>query len=261
MRRLHHRRFIVPAGAIEGGEVDLACHARQLAVVLRLRAGDEIAVLDGAGREWAAVLMDATPRQARARLLSEVPPVAECEPAITLVQVVPRGPAMDTILEKATELGVSRIVPIEAAHSVRRVDDRRTRWERIVREAVEQCGRRTLPELAAPVTLDTYLQLRSPGVLLVCHADTSAAPALAACRELGRADAVACVVGGEGGLSSDEVNRLAAVGGRMISLGPRLLRADTAAIAVLAILRAGLNSGPAQPDQPSAERSPQWMIR
>ena len=242
MGRAHHRRFLVSPDAIRGGDVDLAVHARQLASVLRLHSGDVISVLDGSGREWTAALTEATPRRARARLLSELSALPEAGPAITLVQVVPRGPAMDVILAKATELGVSRIIPVEAAHSVRRIADRRARWERILREAAEQSGRRTAPEIAEPCALESYLRSRTPGTLLVCHADSSATPVLAACRELAGEAQMACLVGGEGGLAPDELERLRAEGGRLVSLGPLLLRADTAAVALLAVLQAGLQA-------------------
>ncbi len=241
MARLHHRRFVVSPDAIRVGEVDLSAHARQLVTVLRLRRGDEITILDGSGREWQAVLTAADARQARADLVCELPSAADLErcPAITLVQVVPRGSAMDTILAKTTELGVTRIVPIEAAHSVRRLGDRRPRWERIVREAAEQSGRRTVPEIADACTIQGYIAQRGSGQLMVCDADPAAAPVLAACRDVAAEKAVACVVGAEGGLSSDELAHLRDAGGTPITLGPHLLRADTAAIAAVGLLRAG----------------------
>lgn len=241
MGRLHHRRFVVRPDAIRDGAVDLTAHAHQLVAVLRLRRGDEIIVLDGSGREWQAVLTVADTGHASARLTCEFPPASALEqvPAITLVQVVPRGAAMDTILAKTTELGVARVIPVEAVHSVRRLADRRPRWERIVREAAEQSGRRTLPEIADPCTIATYVAQRRPGALLVCETRPAATPALEACRDLLGSKEVACVVGGEGGLSPDELDQLYGAGGQPISLGTHLLRADTAAMIAVALLRAG----------------------
>ena len=119
-----------------------------------------VTVCDGTGREWTAELTLATPRRAQARLLEEHPPETPPRLAVTLAQVVPRGAAMDLIVAKATELGVSRIVPLEAEHSVRRtaVSGGEARWRRIIVEATEQCGRRRLPELAPACAVEQYLR-------------------------------------------------------------------------------------------------------
>jgi hypothetical protein len=129
--RAHHRRFLVSPEALEDAEVTLSpAQARQLSAVLRLRAGDAVTVFDGAGREWTAQLTLVTPRQATARLLGEAPREAQPGLRVTLAQVVPRGAAMDLIVAKATELGVSRIVPLEAERSVRRGAALEHRWDR-----------------------------------------------------------------------------------------------------------------------------------
>jgi len=150
---------------------------------------------------------------------------------------------MDLIVAKATELGVARIVPLEAARSVRRPAGAgpTARWRRILAEATEQCGRRRVPDLAEPCTLDEFLRTRSPDhALLACDNGREAVPLVTACRSLGGARAMTVVVGGEGGLSLDEVNGVMGVGGQLVTLGPRLLRAETAALAALAVVQACL---------------------
>jgi 16S rRNA (uracil1498-N3)-methyltransferase len=242
MRPIRHRRFFVPPEAIRGAEVEFGpAQAHQLAHVLRLGEGDRVSVLDGTGREWTATLTVATARRATALLLAEQPPVPLPRPRISLAQVAPRGAAMDLIVAKATELGVARIRPVEAAHSVRRASERGPRWQRILIEAAEQCGRRDLPVLEDSATLEELLQGHPPDrPLLACHDGEGVPSLLVVCEGLRGAADLTLLVGGEGGLAPAEVARVRSAGGRLVWLGPRLLRADTAALAALAILQACL---------------------
>lgn len=238
--RLHHRRFFVLPEHIRNGWVEFApAQARQITQVLRLRPGDTVAVLDGTGREIVAALATATPRQARARILREVPRVGAPALSVTLAQVIPRGSAMDVIVGKATELGVSRIVPLEAERSVRRATARGPRWRRIAQEAAEQCGRLDLPELAPIASLGAYLRGQPEGVPLVaCDLNEGSRPLVSVCQDLRGAAALTLLVGGEGGLSPGEIERLRSPGVHLASLGPRLLRAETAALAALVVVQA-----------------------
>ena len=242
MARAHHRRFLVSPEALRDTEVTFsAAQARQLSAVLRLRVGDAVAVFDGAGREWTARLTLVTPRRAAACLLEEEPRDAPPRLRLTLAQVMPRGAAMDLIVAKATELGVSRIVPLEAARSVRRgaAPGQDARWRRIMAEASEQCGRRSMPDLAEPCSLGDLLQHHPRNEpLLACDKGAGALPLAGLCQALATAPAVTVVVGGEGGLSAEEVGCVRLHGARLVSLGPRLLRAETAALAALTVLQA-----------------------
>jgi 16S rRNA (uracil1498-N3)-methyltransferase len=239
--RTHHRRFLVAAERIANGHAELApAQARQVSAVLRLREGDAVSVLDGSGREWSARLALVRPERAVARLSEERPPETPPRVLLTLAQVVPRGPAMDLVVAKATELGVWRIVPLEAERSVRRaaVSGRVGRWRRILAEATEQCGRRRLPDLSAPCALDEFLRGRpSDEPLFACDSGEDAVPLAQACRAVAGTPALTVLVGGEGGLSQDELERVRACAGRPVALGPRLLRAETAALAALVTLQ------------------------
>jgi 16S rRNA (uracil1498-N3)-methyltransferase len=240
--KIHHRRFFVPAACIRDGWVEFEpAQAHQLARVLRLHPGDHVSVFDGTGREVVAALERSSPRLATARILREVEAPPAIGFAITLAQVIPRGAAMDLILAKATELGVARVVPLVAEQSVRKASAHSPRWARIVRESAEQCGRRDLPEIAPIVDLAEFLRGYPSGIpLLACHVGEGARPLIAVCRELGRPSSLTLLVGGEGGLSQGEIEELRSLGARLVFLGPRLLRADTAALAALAILQASL---------------------
>jgi 16S rRNA (uracil1498-N3)-methyltransferase len=242
--RAHHRRFLVSPETIENGQVAFSPgHARQIVTVLRLREGDLVAVFDGSGRQWTARLTLATPRRTTARLLEEHPPEAPPRVRLSLAQVVPRGAAMDLIVAKATELGVLQIVPLEAERSVRRASatGQVARWRRIIAEAAEQSGRCILPDLLTPCTLDDLLRRHpSDQPLLACNHGGAAVPLAVACRTIAVPTELTVLVGGEGGLSPEEVHRVTSRGGWLVSLGPRLLRAETAALAALVVLQACL---------------------
>ncbi len=258
MGRRHHRRFFVPVECIRDGWVEFTPgQAHQITHVLRLRSGDQVSVFDGTGREIIASLTAATPRRANARLLEELPPLPSPHVRVALAQVVPRGPAMDLIVTKATELGVDRIVPLEGERSVRRASlGRSSRWLRIVREAAEQCGRRDLPEVARASTLEAFLRSHSRETpLLACDVSHENRPLMAACRELRGASSLVLLIGGEGGLSPTEVECLRSHGACLTSLGPRLLRAETAALAALAITQATVGNWETVLDGKSSGRS------
>lgn len=241
MGHAHHRRFFVSPSAIRDEQVEFEPgQAHQMARVLRLASGEAVWVCDGAGREWEARLSLVTPRRASARLIA--PPRIASPPRLsaTLALVVPRGGAMDTVVAKATELGVHAIVPLEGARSVRRPTGSTARWERIAREAAEQCGRTEIPRLESPRTLEGFLAAPPDGPLVACEGGAGAPPLWSVAVELRGAAGVVLLVGAEGGFAPDELARMQAAEARFASLGPRRLRADTAALAALTLVQACL---------------------
>ncbi len=238
MGHLHHRRFLVPPARIDAERVAfLPEQAHQIGRVLRLRVGDGVLVFDGSGRELRVVLTEITPTRASGRVVEALPPAAGPALRVTLGQLVPRGPAMDWILAKATELGVARIVPCEGGRSVRRRGGP-DRWRRIIQEAAEQCGRRELPELAPILSLEDFLLAHGTGPLLVCTTEADSRPLPEVCRRLQGAPEITLLVGSEGGFTESELTQLRAGGAILTSLGPRLLRTDTAAVVALAVVQA-----------------------
>ena len=207
--------------------------------VLRLRAGDPITLFDGTGMDYDAILREV----ARSRVSAEVGAGrrVDCESplAITLLQGVSRGPRMDLVMQKATELGVRGVQPLLAERSVVRLDAERGQarlehWHRIVISACEQCGRSVLPQILPARTLPEALAVLEPGTvgLTLDPAGGVALPEL-----LGEARRVALAVGPEGGFTGHEIRTLTAAGFRGLRLGPRILRTETAPLAALAILQ------------------------
>lgn len=231
------RRVFLPPDRIEEGRARLGDEARHyLRDVLRLAPGAEVEVFDGAGGSWDGRIapgfesLALGPRRAAA-----TPPAA-----IWLLLALSKGDKVDLVVQKATELGASRIAPFEAERSVLRLDraraeERVRRWRRIAEEAARQCGRADVPEVAVPVPLAERLGETPPGLGLVLFHGEGGAPL----STLPPAPAGwAALVGPEGGFTAAEVAACEAAAARRVALGPRTLRAETAAIVAVALLQA-----------------------
>lgn len=205
---------------------------------LRLREGDALAVFDGAGHEGIGELMrDGANLFARVSTYSEAS--RESPLSITLVQGISSGDRMDYTLQKAVELGVHAIVPVFMRRSVVRLSEERlvrrhAHWQGIVVAACEQCGRNTLPSVAAPCAFDPWLASAPPHLTLLL--DPEAADSL---RTLAAPKGpVILLAGPEGGFDPSERRAILAHGGTGVRLGPRVLRTETAALAALAAMQA-----------------------
>jgi 16S rRNA (uracil1498-N3)-methyltransferase len=211
--------------------------------VLRLSGGAPLRVFDGAGTEHAATLGARRGAQVEIRIGERVAPRAESPLAITLVQGVSRGERMDYTIQKATELGARRLVPVLAGRSVVRLDAaqaarRLEHWRAVALAACEQCGRAQLPEIAAPRSLAEHLAAPAATatggalrLLLMPDGEQclAALPASLAAVEL--------LIGPEGGLSEAEQQLARRAGFAGLRLGPRVLRTETAATAAIAALQ------------------------
>jgi 16S rRNA (uracil1498-N3)-methyltransferase len=223
--------------------------AGHVARVLRLGAGDPITLFDGSGMDFPARIVAAGKRGVTVDVGPGVTVGTESPLAITLLQGIGRGPRMDLVLQKATELGVAAIRPLLTSRTVVRLDEeraaqRRQHWQRILVSAAEQCGRSTLPVLHAPASLADALAAEA-GKPWRFFLDPAATPGLPA--GIAGARAAAVLVGPEGGLSPHERALATASGFRGLRLGPRILRTETAPLAALSILQflAGdLGAGP-----------------
>jgi 16S rRNA (uracil1498-N3)-methyltransferase len=233
-------RFHVPEAA-PGARVSLpdhsAHHARE---VLRLRPGAPVRLFDGAGREFEATLEGVTRARVSAHVAGLVPARPESPLRLWLALSPLKGDRMELVIQKATELGVSAILPVVTARTdaVARPalkGSRQERWDKVASGAAEQCGRAVVPDVAAAGTLAELLARPADSALRLLFDETPGQPRLST---LARPDAgVLALVGPAGGWEPHEIERLAAAQFRRVSLGPRVLRAETAAIALVAALQ------------------------
>jgi len=216
---------------------DEAKHALR---VLRLSVGDEICVLDGVGGRYAATLTDASGDgcevRLNERLASNEPPVR-----VTLYQGLPKADKLDFIVQKVTELGAAGVVPVKMDRCVVKSDakdgvKRKERLERIACEACKQCRRACAPEISEPLTWKQVLmRISAHDLVLVPWEDAEGLNLKRAFADASEAKDIGIIVGPEGGMSAEEVDALKAAGVRAVTLGPRILRAETAAVASVAM--------------------------
>lgn len=243
-------RVFVDAALEAGGSVDLPKETgAHLAKVLRARSGDEVVLFNGDGREFSGVIESVHGNRVAAAIGAPRDVDTESRMAITLVQCLPRGEKMDFVVQKATELGVTRIVPVTSQRSVVRLDghqahSKQSHWHAVAISACEQCGRTRLPAIDSPAPLLNYLGQLQPSehgrwVLepqTIAPAPASAPPGGATSQHLPLA-AAEVAVGPEGGFAEDELEAFRIAGFLRLGLGPRVLRTETAAIAAIVRLQ------------------------
>lgn len=203
----------------------------------RLRSGHGLVLFDGTGGEYHTTLLELGRRNATARIDAYHPREAESPVAVTLLQGISRGERMDYSIQKATELGVARIIPVLTERCVVKLDADRWRkkqrhWQAVAIAACEQCGRNRIPAVEMPCSLDAALSFieELPGVVFDTEGDQPAS-------SLNPTAELATLIGPEGGLAPAEIARVADLGWPRIRLGPRILRSDTAPVAALAVIQ------------------------
>jgi len=240
-----HRFFLPPEQWTEGSltlDGDEAHHCTQ---VVRCSVGDRVAVFDGQGREAGGSIESAEGGKVviavRTRETTARPPAE-----LTLCQAVPKGKNMDLIVQKATELGASRIVPLLSDRTVVRLEadeleKKRAKWQRVALEACKQCGQNWLPEVAAPIGVSDFLRRTgkpdSDEILLVAAIDDRARSLKETLADAESTPGKASImIGPEGDFTPAELNDAFSAGYQPLSLGPIVLRSETAAIYSLSVL-------------------------
>ena len=238
-------RFIVDPGNIQNGQVKIeGDDLKHLKKVLRLVPGDSINVFDGSGREYEARLLSVDKTCALAEITAVFQ--AETEPGIrlTLYQGLLKGEKMDLIVQKGVELGISRIVPMITERTVVQLDDdkggkKALRWSKIAREASKQCRRAMVPHVSEPVAFEDALsQLKRHEAVLLLYENESkkCLKETLKCYTINKIKDIAVIVGPEGGFAPHEIEKYANSGFDVAGMGGRILRAETAAISVIAII-------------------------
>lgn len=213
---------------------------KHISKVLRMAPGDKVMLCDGEGYQYIAEIADISKEQVNLSLLSEERCVAEPSQRITLYQGLPKGDKMDLIVQKCVELGISEIVPVAAERSVVRIKPgefggKRTRYQRVAYEAAKQCGRGIIPQIADVATFKSVDMTRHD-LIIVAYEDEKGNTLKSLLRANMQAKDIAIVIGPEGGLEKAEVDILIQKGGAAVTLGPRILRTETAGMAALAMI-------------------------
>ena len=232
------RRFHAPPDSFKQGVITLSGdQARHLREVLRLKPGDEVYVFDGLGHEFRCTVSNARRDSAELRIEAEAQPAKpESQLQLNLCVALLKGEKFDLVVQKATELGVTKVTPLmtryadvhlrDAADASKRV----ARWQRIAMEAAKQSGRAFVPEITLPVAFDEALAIEGLGVMF---SERGGEPF----ESLPATTSITALVGSEGGWTDDEIEAARARNFHVVTLGGRVLRAETAAIAVTVLLQ------------------------
>jgi len=233
------RRFFAPPSAFNFGKrtVTLASdEARHLREVLRLKPGDEVQVFDGEGKEFRAAVSQARREFAELEIRDEIDAMRPESPLeLTLAVALLKGEKFDLVVQKGTELGVNQFVPLITRYADIRLRDeadgakRVARWQRIALEAAKQSGRAVVPQVTMPVPFESVI--RDNSCLLFSERDGQSLDTDS------KLQSVTAIIGSEGGWSDEELDQARKSGVPIVTLGGRILRAETAAIATAALLQ------------------------
>ena len=235
-------RFYVPKENVKENIIYIdGQEARHILNVMRLTGGDKVIVFDGTGKEYTGFIKEAKPTSLKVEIISTKSPKKENIPEITLVQAVPKKGKMDYIIEKATELGVHSIIPVLSERTIVKIKDEKianrvSRWKKIASEAAKQCGRASIPEVGDVEkfynvidTIDKYdlslMACLSYGTIPLKEAISDF--------ETGK---IIIFIGPEGDFTPDEIKMAENTSSRLISLGGRVLKSDTAGLYLLSVL-------------------------
>jgi 16S rRNA (uracil1498-N3)-methyltransferase len=244
-----HRFFVAPEKLLEEEGVLWARiegdDAHHIARVLRLRPGASVEVADGLGTEYTGTLTEVSPSKVRVRLGAPRPSLSEPAYRVTLFQGLPKSDKMDWVVQKAAEVGMAEVVPVTMERSVTsltaaKAAGRVDRWQKIARSAAQQAARGRVPVVRELAALDEALadwRRRAPDGLLIVPWEEERGRGIKSLlqsavvpREIG------IVIGPEGGMTEEEIARCAAYGGQACTLGPRILRTETAGVVVAALV-------------------------
>ncbi len=227
--------------------------------VLRLKVGESVRLVDEHPKAYTARVIASHPNPITLKIESETLPPGDAFPTIRLAVALLKKEKMDWLVQKATELGISRLSPLVSARSIvrpnpKRALHRRARWQKIALEAAQQSCRWDIPAIDAPLSLQTLLsEAPAPDSFrLICSERHAAGSCQAVIQEglSGKTRSGTILIGPEGGWTADELEQADAAGFHAISLGERILRTETAALAILSILHYEILNGNHEPAAP-----------
>ena len=235
-------RFFLPSGSFENGEAVIkGSDARHISLSLRMAVGDPIVLCDMRENEYSCVISEITTDLVRAEIRSVARSESEPPCRITLYQAIAKGEKMDTVVQKAVELGASCIVPVRTERCIAKItpdaeEAKVKRWQKIASEAAGQCGRGIIPQVTSPVSFEKALDEMSRSELsFVCYEGDGTKP-LTSILNADIPRSISFLIGPEGGLSSAETELAKKHGVTLAGLGKRILRAETAPSFVLSCI-------------------------
>lgn len=242
---MQRHRFHAPPEAHLNNSITLSPdESHHLLRVVRLKIGDEIFVFDGQGNEYRSRFAGVENKLAVVDIVEKLEDLVESPLQLTLAQALTKGEKFDFIVQKATELGVHRIVPLRTEYVDLRLNaeqgrKRLERWQRISLEALKQSGRRKIVEITLPISFGDFLESayeESDGELMLFN-ERGGAKLETALASLSNKQKITAIIGPEGGWSDQEINQFNRYSNKSISLGRRILRTETAAIAAITLLQ------------------------
>ena len=232
------RRFYAKSIKASGDTVILSGdEARHIKTVLRMRPGEEVLLINGSGTEYLSIITGISGDTVELIITGRRRSTADPSVHVTLFQCLPKQGKMETIIQKCVELGVYSVVPTSSERCVVKLDgnveEKLARWNKVSVEAAKQCGRASFPEIAAPVELSS-IDFSEYDLILTAYENEKDRTLKRVLKEKNYVQNIAIVIGPEGGFDPKEVDALKEKGAVMISLGRRILRTETAGMAMLA---------------------------
>lgn len=230
-------RFFIQAEPVGGLLSIEGPDARHMTRVLRMKPGENVVLCDSAGTDYDCVIEQASPERVTCRIRGQSPSAGEPSAAVTLYMALPKSDKLEFVIQKAIELGVSRIVPFVSARCIAKPDGtgrKAARWRKIAAEAAKQCGRGRIPEVADVIffaeAVGQAAQAETALFFYECERETTLRSVIGG-KTL---RTVSLMIGAEGGFSLEEAEQARAGGLNSVSLGKRILRCETAPLAALA---------------------------
>ena len=235
-------RFYVPKESVEGDSVYISGkEAHHILDVMRLKVSDHITVFDGTGKVYTGIVKEAGRKSLSLKIIETRNLSGEERHSITLIQAIPKKEKMDYIAEKATELGVVKIIPVTTERTIPDWNETKKagiveRWQRISQEAAKQCGRSDLPEVQPITSFEKAVKNINGYDLKLIAALSDKAIRLKDALKGCMAGRIAIAIGPEGDFTPEEIKMAEEAGFKTVNLGPRVFKSDTAGLAVLAII-------------------------
>lgn len=235
------RFFVDPHHINQNQALITGADAKHIIKVLRLKSGDLVTILDGNGNKYQGTIKELTRDTVILHLGARQLAGGQAPISITLAQCLPKGDKLELVIQKGTELGVNSFVPLKCTRSVVKLDhkkglERRERWQRVAMEAAKQCRRPTIPQVQQPMDLVTLLSNAPADALILMPFEEEVGSLKTVLESKPDSKEIYIIIGPEGGFGPEEVSLAKEYGAQTVSLGPRILRTETAGLALVSVL-------------------------